>query len=107
MDPKRYLLKRQWISGSVQVRMKDMKSSNNNNNREDKELAADRSSINQNFKSALLFSSLGILLGLLLRDFQQKAPQMIDSKDPSLFRGLNGLKEEYDLVIVGAGLSGS
>lgn len=32
---------------------------------------------------------------------------MIDSKDPSLFRGLNGLKEEYDLVIVGAGLSGA
>jgi len=32
---------------------------------------------------------------------------MIKSKDPSLFRGLFGLKEEYDLVIVGAGLSGA
>ncbi len=94
--------------------MKDMNSINNNNIRKDisrrikdKGLAADRSSINLNFKSALLFSSIGILLGLLLRDFQQKAPKMIDSKDPILFRGLNGLKEEYDLVIVGAGLSGT
>ena len=86
--------------------MKDLKSSNNNNNREDKEKAAEKSSVNLNLKSALLCSSIGIILGHLLRDFQQKAPIMIDSKDPSLFRGLNGLKEEYDLVIVGAGLSG-
>lgn len=28
-------------------------------------------------------------------------------KHPELFRGLNGISEEYDLVIVGAGLSGS
>ena len=30
-----------------------------------------------------------------------------NTKSKELFRGLNGLKEEYDLIIVGAGLSGS
>lgn len=83
-----------------------MNTSNNNNNREDTDTAAKRSSVDLNLKTMLLFSSIGILLGFLLRDFQQKAPKMIDFKDPTLFRGLNGLKEEYDLVIVGAGLSG-
>ena len=89
---------------SDEVRMKNMNTSNNNNNREDTEK---RSSVELNLKTMLLFSSIGILLGFLLRDFQQKAPKMIDFKDPTLFRGLNGLKKEYDLVIVGAGLSGT
>jgi len=31
----------------------------------------------------------------------------IGAKDPSLFRVMHGLKEEYDLVIVGGGLSGA
>ena len=81
-----------------------MNASNNNNNRDDKE--PNKSSVSQNIKSALIFCTIGILAGLFLREYQQKSPKMIKSKDPSLFRGLFGLKEEYDLVIVGAGLSG-
>ena len=30
-----------------------------------------------------------------------------ESRDPSLYRGVHGLEEEYDLVVVGAGLSGA
>merc|ERR1712045_882367 len=82
-----------------------MNASNNNNNRDDKE--PNKSSVSQNIKSALIFCTIGILAGLFLREYQQKSPKMIKSKDPSLFRGLFGLKEEYDLVIVGAGLSGA
>ena len=31
---------------------------------------------------------------------------VIKSRDPSLYRGMHGLKDEYDLIVVGAGLSG-
>merc|ERR1711868_290128 len=34
-------------------------------------------------------------------------PVIIGDKDPSLFRGMHGLKDEYDLIVVGSGLSGA
>ena len=31
----------------------------------------------------------------------------LESRDPSLYRGIHGLEAEYDLIVVGAGLSGA
>merc|ERR1719209_1425676 len=53
---------------------------------------------------------VGLVAGLVAwtgKGWKEESKGRIGAKDPSLYRGLHGLKEEYDLVIVGAGLSGA
>ena len=58
------------------------------------------------------FEAISVLLPSIALFFQILAYYDIqqgikNTKSKELFRGLYGLKEEYDLIIVGAGLSGS
>lgn len=52
---------------------------------------------------------VGLLAGLVAWQVKgwQTTKVNVSSKDPSLFRELHGLQAQYDLVIVGAGLSGA
>ena len=52
---------------------------------------------------------LGLILGLIALVIKtlQSDKLVIGSTDTSLYREMNGLRDEYDLVIVGAGLSGA
>lgn len=61
-----------------------------------------------------LLSISGLVVGVTLGVLGQFAVRYwtdmntsVHNKSPELFRGMNGLQDEYDLVIVGAGLSGA
>merc|ERR1712179_720044 len=55
-------------------------------------------------RTAVLLGIIGSLIALLLKKLDSGVDVM-RSSDPSLYRGMHGLSAEYDLVIVGAGLS--
>jgi len=51
---------------------------------------------------------LGGLAALVMKSsILNKSGAVIESRDPSLYRGVHGLEAEYDLIVVGAGLSGA
>ena len=95
---------------------------NNNNNAGDEK--KNPTNQNQNAQTAIVlgkyqivtFSDLtGVFAGLLggvvallmKSNVGARTSSVIGSRDPSLYRGVHGLKEEYDLIVVGAGLSGA
>ena len=53
-----------------------------------------------------LLGLIGGLIALVIKTLQSDK-FVIGSTDTSLYREMNGLRDEYDLVIVGAGLSGA
>ena len=57
-------------------------------------------------RTAVLLGIIGSLIALLLKRLVSEEV-MMRSSDPPLYRGVHGLSAEYDLVIVGAGLSGA
>jgi len=57
-------------------------------------------------RTAVLLGIIGSLIALLLKKLDS-GDVVMKSSDPSLYRGMHGLSDEYDLVIVGAGLSGA
>ena len=57
-------------------------------------------------RTAVLLGIIGSLIALLLKRLVSEEVVM-RSSDPSLYRGVHGPSAEYDLVIVGAGLSGA
>jgi len=57
-------------------------------------------------RTAVVLGIIGSLIALLLKRLVSEEVVM-RSSDPSLYRGVHGLSAEYDLVIVGAGLSGA
>ena len=57
-------------------------------------------------RTALILGLIGGVIALVIKTLQSDK-LLIGARDTSLFRGMNGLKDEYDLVIVGAGLSGA
>ncbi|XP_023325294.1 uncharacterized protein LOC111699005 [Eurytemora carolleeae] len=54
----------------------------------------------------VLGAVLSITAHLIYRNYFSMADRT-DAKSPEIFRGMNGLKDEYDLIIIGAGLSGA
>ena len=59
-------------------------------------------------QSGLLLGLLGGLVALVLRAAWPSTPQhRLTAHSTALYRGLHGLEPEYDLVVVGAGLSGA
>jgi len=78
---------------------------NNNNNVEEKK---QNKTQHQNAQTAIVLGLLGGLAALLMKSsILTKSGAVIGSRDPSLYRGVHGLEEEYDLIVVGAGLSGA
>eukprot|EP00091_Calanus_sinicus_P014017 TRINITY_DN3131_c0_g1_i1.p1 TRINITY_DN3131_c0_g1~~TRINITY_DN3131_c0_g1_i1.p1 ORF type:complete len:247 (+),score=57.37 TRINITY_DN3131_c0_g1_i1:99-839(+) len=57
-------------------------------------------------QTALVVGLIGGLIALVIKTMQSDK-LVIGSTDTSLYRGMHGLSDEYDLVIVGAGLSGA
>ena len=80
---------------------------NNNNNAFDKKRReksdGDSHRGNQN---AIILGLIGGIVALLIKSYRPSNSVMIESNDPSLYRGMHGLKSEYDLIVVGSGLSG-
>ena len=88
--------------------------SNNNNNNNSSDLkrvgrgrGADTAGDKTSSQVAIALGLLGGLVALLMKS-AARAPASagIGAADPSLHRGMHGLQQEYDLVVVGAGLSG-
>ena len=88
--------------------------SNNNNNSSSSDLksvgrgrGADTAGDKTSSQVAIALGLLGGLVALLMKS-AARAPASagIGAADPSLHRGMHGLQQEYDLVVVGAGLSG-
>jgi len=89
-------------------------SNNNNNNNKDEEEEGEEEMKSTRPGSKMVSPTAAIVVGLVAglvawtaKGWKEESKGRIGPKDPSLFRGLHGLKEEYDLVIVGAGLSGA
>jgi len=62
----------------------------------------------QNAQTAIVLGLLGGLAALVMKSsILNKSSTVIESGDRSLYRGVHGLEEEYDLIVVGAGLSGA
>ena len=89
-------------------------SNNNNNNNNSSDLkrvgrgrGADTAGDKTSSQVAIALGLLGGLVALLMKS-AARAPASagIGAADPSLHRGMHGLQQEYDLVVVGAGLSG-
>ena len=89
-------------------------SNNNNNNNSSSDLkrvgrgrGADTAGDKTSSQVAIALGLLGGLVALLMKS-AARAPASagIGAADPSLHRGMHGLQQEYDLVVVGAGLSG-
>ena len=89
-------------------------SNNNNNNSSSSDLkrvgrgrGADTAGDKTSSQVAIALGLLGGLVALLMKS-AARAPASagIGAADPSLHRGMHGLQQEYDLVVVGAGLSG-
>ena len=87
---------------------------NNNNNSSSSDLkrvgrgrGADTAGDKTSSQVAIALGLLGGLVALLMKS-AARAPASagIGAADPSLHRGMHGLQQEYDLVVVGAGLSG-
>jgi len=57
-------------------------------------------------RTALVIGLIGGVIALVIKTLQSDK-LVIGASDTSLHRGMNGLRAEYDLVIVGAGLSGA
>ena len=57
-------------------------------------------------QTALVVDLIGGIIALVIKTLLSDK-LVIGSTDTSLYRGMNGLRDEYDLVIVGAGLSGA
>ena len=91
-------------------------SNNNNNSSSSSDLksvgrgrgrGADTAGDKTSSQVAIALGLLGGLVALLMKS-AARAPASagIGAADPSLHRGMHGLQQEYDLVVVGAGLSG-
>jgi len=79
---------------------------NNNNNAGDEK--KNPTNQNQNAQTAIVLGLLGGVVALLMKsNVGARTSSVIGSRDPSLYRGVHGLKDEYDLIVVGAGLSGA
>jgi hypothetical protein len=74
--------------------------------REQKDGRSGRSSDVGTQRTALVLGLIGAVIALVIKTLQSDK-LVIGARDTSFYRGMNGLKDEYDLVIVGAGLSGS
>jgi len=59
-----------------------------------------------NFPSVILGCAMAVAINYAYSK-QQNHQEMLHSKSTQLFRGINGLEDEYDLIVVGSGLSGS
>ena len=59
-------------------------------------------------QNAIVLGLIGGLIALLLKNSVKHSTNssVIGARDPSLYRGMHGLRDEYDLIVVGAGLSG-
>jgi len=81
----------------------------NNNNINEKERR--RKTDEDKSSSQLTATAIGLIGGLvaLLIKSSLKPPTLsvIGARDQSLYRGMHGLKDEYDLIVVGSGLSGA
>merc|ERR1719193_2414646 len=91
-----------------------MSNNNNNNNNKDEEEEGEEEMKSTRPGSKMVSPTAAIVVGLVAglvawtaKGWKEESKGRIGPKDPSLFWGLHGLKEEYDLVIVGAGLSGA
>ena len=85
--------------------------SNNNNDDSIKKIQQNKSSDQDKGsgpQTAIILGLIGGIIALLLKNNMKptSTDTVIKSRDPSLYRGMHGLKEEYDLIVVGAGLSG-
>lgn len=60
-------------------------------------------------QTAIVLGLIGGLIALLLKNSVKHSTNssVIGARDPSLYRGMHGLRDEYDLIVVGAGLSGA
>ena len=85
--------------------------SNNNNEDSIKKLEQNKSDKKDKGSgpgTAIVLGLIGGIIALLLKNNMKptSTQPVIKSRDPSLYRGMHGLKDEYDLIVVGAGLSG-
>ena len=84
--------------------------SNNNNDDSIKKLQQSKSDKDKGSgpQTAIVLGLIGGIIALLLKNNMKPTSTntVIKSRDPSLNRGMHGLKDEYDLIVVGAGLSG-
>ena len=83
---------------------------NNNNNLNNEKERRRKTDEDKSFSqlSAITIGLIGGIVALIIKSsLKQPTLSVIGARDPTLYRGMHGLKDEYDLIVVGSGLSGN
>jgi len=83
---------------------------NNNNNLNNEKERRRKTDEDKSFSqlSAITIGLIGGIVALIIKSsLKQPTLSVIGARDPTLYRGMHGLNDEYDLIVVGSGLSGA
>ena len=99
------------VTASKMGKPKEITNNNNDTSENIKKIKENKSDEDKKSgaQTAIVLGLIGGLIALLLKNSVKQSStnsSVIGARDPSLYRGMHGLRDEYDLIVVGAGLSG-